>query len=378
MSALLSLALAPLFSYAIFQDAAPPAAPAPAGPAPAAPTGTPEAKAALAAAMKALTETGSYSFELKTEGSGGGGRGGRGGGGGGEGGGAGGGDPTPPPPAKIQFEKGLPMHMQRGDMQAFVLGDVIVYFDTEKQTWEKLDPNAMRGGRGGRGPGGGGGGEGGGAGGAGAGGAGGSGGGAAPTPPAGGAAGGTEPAPPTGGATPTPPTGGAAGGGDATPTPPSGSAAGEGGDRRGGGRSGFGRMRDLLGVARAQPPHLVLGDIESSASDVSQSDVDGKVILKGTLSKDAAEKIASAGFGGRGGFGGGGGGGDGPERESSGSFEATLDGQGQLVALVVDTKIKMSFGDRDFERTTKHSYTLADFGSVKIEVPETALIHFEF
>lgn len=352
MSSFLSLVVVPLFSFVPIQE---PAAPAPAPVAPAAPTGSPEAKAALVKAIDALAAAGSYAFELKTEGSGGGFGGRRNRGGEGESN-----EPqTPPPPAKIQYEKGLPLHLTRGEMQAFVQGDVIVYLDTEKQTWEKFDPASMRGGRGGRGPGGGEGGAG-----AGVGGEGNASGGAPTTPPA------TPPATPE--TPPAPPTGGA--GGEATP-PAGGAAAGEGGDRRGGGRGNLGRMRDLLGVARAQPPHLVLGDLATSVDGVTQSEVDGKVVMKGTLSKDAAEKIASAGFtGGRGGFGGG----DGPERESSGSFEATLDAQGHLVSLVVDTKIKMSFGERDFERTSKHSYLLADVGAVSVDVPEEALVHFEF
>jgi hypothetical protein len=366
---LLSLALSPFLAFALPQDAAAPVPAAPAAPAPAADA---ETKAALAGVLKTLADAGNYAYELKTDGSGGGG-GGRRGGGGGEGGAAE--PPAPPAPAKVKYEKGLPLHMSRGEMQAFVQGDVIVYLDTEKQTWEKFDPAAMRSGRGGGGGRGAGGGEGGASGGTTPPGAGGGAASGGAEPPAAGA--GTPPA--SGGAEPpaagagTPP----ASGGAEPPPPPSGEG-GQGGARGpGGGRSStLGRMRDLLGVVRAQPPHLVIADVITMTSDVTKADADGVITYKGALTKEAAEKIAAAGstFGGRS----GGGGGDGPERQSSGTFEATVNAAGQLVSLVVDTKIKMSFGDREVERTSKATYTVSDVGAVKIEVPESALQHFEF
>lgn len=334
----------------------------------------PDAAADFAAACDALVAATSYAFEVKTEtlgedagGGGGGGRGGRGGFGGGD-------DGTP---TTGQYQAGVPTHLVRGEAEAFVSGDTLVAKNDEG-AWELVDREAMRGGRGGRGQGGGG------RGGRGAGGGdargGDDGAGSAEGGGAGKAEGGDAGKADGGGAGKAEGGAGNTDGGDAR-----GGGSGEGGRgaRGAGGRGqGGGALFAATRLQRTQLPHVLLKDAGEKVSSIVREEKDGKVILKGSLSEEAVMALAMGGGrggrGGRGGFGGGDAGGEGPDREISGTFQLTLSGQGAIESVVIDTHVAIQFGDRAFERDNKVTYLISDIGSTEVEVPEEALIHFEF
>ena len=307
-----------------------------------------DAKAELVALCAKAHDAESYAFELTTEGSGGGrggfGRGGRGGDRDGEAEEA----REPQAPPVLRYRAGLPVHVKQGDLEAYVLADTTVFRETADGEWQLYDRESMRGrfGRGGGGRGGRGDLD-------------------------------SGDAEQDGGGQ----SGDAQGGSDGD--------AREGGDRRGG-RSGRGGGRrggvfGLLRVTRSAPPHELLADIEGKVTDVVHTtSEDGTASFTGKLTPEAARGLMSMGFGrggrgggGRGGFGGGGfGDGEGPD--ISGTFAIHTDGQGAIASVVIDTHMEMEFGDRFIERDSKTTYRLFGWNATDFEVPEDALIHFEF
>ena len=274
-----------------------------------------------------------YTFSTKTESSGGGF--GRGGG-------------EPEAPWVGQFIQDTPIHFSQGELEAY-LDDGQLIYKSEQDGWATFDAEAMRGGRGG----GGGRGRGGDAGG------GDAGGGDAGGGDAGGARGGRRRG------------GQGAGGG-----------AGEGGDDAGpGGRrerrepeGGNSSARQLRGLSRVKLPHDLLSGFDAKVNEVVRAEADGKVTYSGKLTEDGVRAMSS--FGGRGGRGGRDGGG-GPDFKYSGTFELSMGAEGQLEQLVFNTTVAGSFGDRDFERSTKQTIQLSEIGKTEFEVPAEALSKFE-
>ena len=273
-----------------------------------------DAGAMLKEKVAKLSELKSYAFEVVEDGAGGFGRG-RGGGGDAAGGGA---PPAPTPTAGKVDVGSNSVAFTRGETVAYRVDKKTVY--KKGEAWELYVPFDFSGGGGGRGGGG--------------------------APPAGG-----------GGA---PPAGGGAGG------PPG------GGDRN--------AMREAMAVgslANQTLPHELLASMPSKFGDLKCNEADGKCTFTGALSADAADEFSGAKrmrerFAGRGGGADGGGAGGAaagaPTITAKGTATIVFDAAGMPQQIVIETTTTSPRGDS----TRKQSYTLKDFGAVKVEVPKEA------
>jgi len=148
---------------------------------------------------------------------------------------------------------------------------------------------------------------------------------------------------------------------------PEGEDAGARRDRRGNDGA-----RPLFRLTRVRLPHELLKEFETKVTDVVRTEAEGRVTYSGKLTEEGVRALST--FGGRGGRGGRGGG---PDLKLSGTFEFSLDDQGQLSQLVFHTTTAGSFGDRDFERSSKQTIELSKIGQTQFEIPEEALSKFE-
>ncbi len=282
----------------------------------------PDAKAEITAACEALCKLDSYAFELKIESSGG-----RGG--------------SRAPQAIVgRFQKDKPFHFVQGDVEAYRLGETLVYREGEGE-WQVFDPDAARGEFGQPRPGGpGGGGQG-------------------AEPGAGQGEGGA------------PGAGAGEGAGAGAGGAPGAEGAGRSGQGERGGRRSFGPFI----LSRVKVPHEVLKDFGGQIAEAAREEAEGKVTYKGTLTAAAAEAFAPQARGWR--PGGGGEGEQAPAPQVTGTFLITLSDQGAIESIVFETHLSMTAGERAIERTQKHAYTLSNQGAVEIEVPAEVLPHFE-
>lgn len=283
-----------------------------------------DAGAMLREKVAKLSELKSYAFEVLDDGAGGFGR--RGGRGGGDA--AGGGAPPAPPaptPTAGKVEVGSKsVAFTRGETVAYRVDKKTVY--KKGEAWELYVPfDFSSGGRGGGGQTGGGG-----------------------APPAGGGAGGG--APPAGGGAGAPP-----GGGDRS------------------------AMRDLMTVgtmANQTLPHELLASMPSKFRDVTCNEADGKATFTGALSDEAADELSGAKrvremFAGRGGGpdgGAAGAAGGSTTITAKGTATIVFDAAGNPLQITIETTTTGPRGDTP----RKQSYTLKEFGAVKVEVPKEA------
>ncbi|MEW6074194.1 MAG: hypothetical protein AB1726_16560 [Planctomycetota bacterium] len=154
-----------------------------------------------------------------------------------------------------------------------------------------------------------------------------------------------------------------------------GGGAGQGGEpgARGAGMADRGGMRGLFTLRTVVAPHEMLAGFGSMVADVEKKPEGGLVVFTGQLTADGAEKIGGRG-GPRGMRAGGGpaGGGEGPPMETAGTYRLETK-DGAVVGLKVEIKRSGNFGERTIETTITRTFTFADLGATKYEVPEEAL-----
>ncbi|MBI4880463.1 MAG: hypothetical protein HY812_12510 [Planctomycetes bacterium] len=291
----------------------------------------PDAKAEVTAACEEFCKLPSYAFELKVETSGG--RGGL----------------RTPQAVVGRFQTEKPFHFVQGSVEAYRLGETLVYREGEGE-WQVFDPEAARGDFGQPRPGGpGGGGQG--------------------AEPGAGAGQGEGAAPGAGAGAGAGEGGGAAAGG--LPGAEGAERQGPGQGERGGGRRNMGPFL----LSRLKVPHDALKDFGSQIAEVAREEAEGKVTYKGTLTAQAAEALTPQVRGLR--PGGGGETEQAPAPQASGSFTITLSDQGAVESIVLETHTSTTFGERTVERTQKNAYTISNQGAVEIEVPAEVLPLFE-
>ena len=127
------------------------------------------------------------------------------------------------------------------------------------------------------------------------------------------------------------------------------------------------RMFGLLTLLRAPTPHAFLASMGDGVGEVEkETREDGKVVFRGKLTSEAAERLAGGGF--RMGRRGGGM----AEFDYSGSFQLLATGEGLMHEIEVTTRMSGSFGEREIERKRHHAMTISAVGETAFEVPEAA------
>ncbi len=262
-----------------------------------------EAVDALRSAVADLGKAGSYQFSVLTTSSGGGfsGRGG-----------TEGAEPPAPQPWKGIWQKGQPVVLKQGEVEAARLDNVVIYRSGGKDAeWQRME---MRRGGFGRGQGRGQGGQ------------------------------------------------GGQGRGDGAERPPRGQGT-PGGFR--GGDTGMGQAFAARGVAL---PHEQLANLHEQIEEgslVRLTRKDGSVVFEGKFTQEAALAMARGGrgrgFGGRGAS-------EGPQIDASGGFRLVVDAKGRLQDFRVKAKMSGSFRDREFERENLTEGSIKKHGECKVEL----------
>jgi len=284
--------------------------------------GTADDTPALAEACKKLASAENYTFTFESENTGGQARRGRGG-------------EEPPAantPTEGMYQKGSPVYLKRGDTVVYRSDEQMVYKNADGK-WEVFDPQSMRGGFGRRG----------------------------------GQGGGDDTADHSGGGNPDRPRRGGPGGHDRR----------QGGQDRGQARGARGAMMGVFAMRTVQLPSELVEKIDTKVTDVTKEEKDGKTIYSGKLTEDAARALGSMGGGRFGGGRRGGGGGDAPQFDTKGTIQVTV-ANGQVEAIQLDTTVSGSFGDRNFERTSKSTIHVSKIGETKYEVPKEVQVLFTF
>ena len=278
-----------------------------------------DAKTEVTAKIDVLVKAESYSFKTLSENEGGfGGRGGFGRGGRG----ARGADegaavreaPTPKPVMGV-FQKDQPVHLKQDTAELWRVDEDLVY-KTADGSWKLYDREAMRGrGRGGRGQGGG---------------------------------------------------GGQAGGAD---------------------QAERDTLRAVSSMGRTQLPHQLLADVAKALAEVTKEESDGKTTFVATLTSEGAQALSGRGGrggqrGGRGGQGGGGQGGargqgGGGSLETSGTIRVSLNEDGALDKIVIETLLSGTMRDTEIERKSKTTIEIGKLGETVVEVPGEVLAQLE-
>jgi hypothetical protein len=268
-----------------------------------------------------LMKAESYSFQVvqKDEGGMSGMRMGRGGREGAQGG------TTEPTKVAGKYQKGKPFHIKSGKLEAYRLEDATVYKEGEGK-WQLYDRQAMmrgfqrRGGQGGE----------------------------------------------------RAERGGRGEGGERGERGGRGGEEGERGER--GGADQFANMRAVMSLGRVTLPHETIKKVFEKVKDIKCEEKDKKVVFNCTLTKEGADALSTSSRFGR--MRGGRGGEGGPTFENSGTIQLIATAEGKIEKIEINTQMKGSFRDQDFERKSAITIVLSELGKIKLEVPEEALSKF--
>ena len=111
-------------------------------------------------------------------------------------------------------------------------------------------------------------------------------------------------------------------------------------------------------------------DIEKNFKSVEKGSDGGSTMYSGELTSEGVTKLL--GPAGRFGRGGGGGGGNAPAPETTGRATVTVNGDGQIVKIVVEATIKAQIRGNQVEIKVKRTIEVSNHGKADFEIPEEA------
>jgi hypothetical protein len=136
---------------------------------------------------------------------------------------------------------------------------------------------------------------------------------------------------------------------------------------------GLSSMRAIFSLGRFTLPHLTMENLKGKVADIQRVEQEGAVTYTVTLTKEGAETLSGASRFGRmrGGEGEGG-----PEFEHSATLTFTMTPEGKMSPIEIKSTMKGFFREREFEMTTKTSIEVTGVGETKVDVPEEVMTKF--